>query len=140
LTAAGSRSNREKNPASGSVDDPSCPTMMVVMPWLTAARAVRIDESGRERQTARVDEAIGWRRREATDGINAIADEPHVGDPRGRAGAVEDARVADQRSPRRLLSACGHHERKRDNGNQTRKKLEDASRAHGRRYNMGRNL
>ena len=102
--------------------------------------AVRIDESRRERQTARVDEAIGWRRREATDGLNAIADEPHVGDPRGGAGAVEDAGVADQRSPRPLLSACGHHERKRDNGNETRKNVEDGYRAHGRRYNMWRNL
>ena len=39
LTAAGVSSNAEKKSAIGNREPPSCPTTMVVIPWLTAASA-----------------------------------------------------------------------------------------------------
>jgi len=72
---------------------------------------VRVDKTRCERETMRVDHAIGRGGFHASDRRDAIADNANVDAPRGGAGAIEDERVADDRRARWLLRKYAADER-----------------------------
>ena len=82
---------------------------------LPVVMAVRVDESGRERQPVRVDDAIGRIPRPVSDCVDATVQDTDVSVARGSTRAVDDGRVDDEcRLRLRAEARRGENDKRRD--------------------------
>ncbi len=69
---------------------------VAVLEDLVVGVAVRVNESRREHEAARVDDRLALTPMELPDVGDAVANDPHILDDRGASRAVEHARALDQ--------------------------------------------